>query len=96
MASLCLFAVARSRAELIFGTFGAAIEAEIIAGAVIDTVQVFKVASVNLIRVLDRIKSFDTFVKCVVAAIDARDTFSGAVALEIVSELKSRPADCFL
>ena len=96
MASFCLFAIARSRAELIFGTFGAAIETEIIAGAVIDTVQVFKVASVDLIRVLDRIKPLNAFVKCVVAAIDARDTFCRAVALEIVSELKSRPAYCFL
>ena len=96
MACLSLFVVARSWAEFIFRTFGASLEAEIIARAVIDTVQVSKVASINLIGVLDCIEPLDATVKGVVTTINAGDTFSGAVAVEIVSELKSRPANCFL
>jgi len=96
VASLSVIAIARGRAELVFGTFGATLETEIIAGAVIDTVQVFKVASVDIFRVLNRIKPLDATVKSGVTAIDAGDTFSGAVAVEIVPELTCRPADCLL
>ena len=96
MAILSLFVVAGSRTEFIFRTFGASLEAEIIARAVIDTVQVSKVASIDLIRVLDCIKPLDATVKGVVTTINAGNAFGGAVAVEIVSELKSRPANCFL
>ena len=55
MTSFRIIAVARSRAELVFGALGTTLEAKTVARAVVDTVQVGIVACKDLLRVFDRI-----------------------------------------